>query len=84
MPSKACYIQDSKHLSAMTRCGQEYLTPNRGERPRSRLHRYEHGYAMAVLLVAMAIMAIMMTAAMPVWKQLAQREKEQELIFRGQ
>ena len=39
---------------------------------------------MAVLLVAMSVMAIMMTAMMPVWKQMAQREKEQELVFRGQ
>src|SRR5688572_244182 len=42
------------------------------------------GYAMAVLLVAMSIMAVMMTVAMPVWKQMAQREKEAELVFRGQ
>lgn len=42
------------------------------------------GYAMAVLLVAMSVMVIMMTVAMPVWKHMAQREKEQELIFRGQ
>jgi type II secretory pathway pseudopilin PulG len=42
------------------------------------------GYAMAALLVAMAIMAILMTVAMPVWKQAAQREKEEELVFRGQ
>ena len=39
---------------------------------------------MAVLLVAMGVMAILMTAMMPVWKQMAQREKEQELVFRGQ
>ncbi len=39
---------------------------------------------MAVLLVAMSITAIMLTVAMPVWKQMAQREKEEELIFRGQ
>jgi type II secretory pathway pseudopilin PulG len=39
---------------------------------------------MAVLLVAMAVMAVMITVAMPVWRQLSQREKEQELIFRGQ
>jgi type II secretory pathway pseudopilin PulG len=45
--------------------------------------RSEHGYAMAALLVAMAVMAILMSAAMPVWKQTAQREKEEELIFRG-
>ena len=44
----------------------------------------ENGYAMAVLLVAISVMAVMLTVAMPVWKQMAQREKEQELIFRGQ
>jgi type II secretory pathway pseudopilin PulG len=38
---------------------------------------------MAALLVAMSIMAIMMTVVMPVWKHAAQREKEEELIFRG-
>jgi len=41
------------------------------------------GYAMAALLVAMSVMAIMLTVAMPVWKQMAQREKEEELVFRG-
>src|SRR5439155_11639223 len=44
---------------------------------------HEQGYAMAVLLVAMSIMAIMLTVAMPVWKQMTQREKEEELVFRG-
>src|SRR5689334_3700344 len=44
----------------------------------------ERGYAMAALIVAMAVMAIVMTAAMPVWKHLAQREKEEELVFRGE
>lgn len=43
----------------------------------------ERGYAMAALLVAMSIMAVMMTVAMPVWKQTARREKEEELVFRG-
>ena len=38
---------------------------------------------MAVLLVAMSMMAVMMTVAMPVWKQMSQREKEAELVFRG-
>jgi Tfp pilus assembly protein FimT len=41
------------------------------------------GYAMAVLLVGLAIMSVMLTVAMPVWHQTAQREKEEELIFRG-
>jgi type II secretory pathway pseudopilin PulG len=44
----------------------------------------ENGYAMVALLVAMAVMAVMLTAALPVWKTAAQREKEAELIFRGQ
>lgn len=38
---------------------------------------------MAALLIGLSIMAIMLTAAMPVWKQTSRREKETELIFRG-
>ena len=38
---------------------------------------------MAALLVAMSIMAVMLTVAMPVWHQTVQREKEEELVFRG-
>ena len=38
---------------------------------------------MAALLVALSIMAIMMTVVMPVWKRTTQREKEEELVFRG-
>lgn len=44
----------------------------------------ESGYAMAALLIGLSVMAILMTAVMPVWRQDAQREKEAELIFRGQ
>jgi type II secretory pathway pseudopilin PulG len=43
----------------------------------------ERGYAMAALLVMMGVMAVLMTVALPTWKQMAQREKEEELIFRG-
>jgi type II secretory pathway pseudopilin PulG len=39
---------------------------------------------MVALIVALSIMAVMMTVAMPTWRQMAQREKETELIFRGQ
>lgn len=42
------------------------------------------GYAMAALLVMLAVMSVMLTVALPVWRQTAQREKEAELIFRGQ
>lgn len=38
---------------------------------------------MAALLVAIAVLAIAMTVAMPAWRQAGQREKEEELIFRG-
>ena len=39
---------------------------------------------MVALLVAISVMAIMMTVAMPAWHTLAQREKEAELVFRGE
>ena len=39
---------------------------------------------MAALLIALAIMAILLTIAMPVWRHEARREKEAELVFRGE
>jgi type II secretory pathway pseudopilin PulG len=48
------------------------------------LRGQQNGYAMVVLLVSLSIMAIMMTAVMPVWRHTAQREKEAELVFRGE
>ena len=56
----------------------------RGQGWRRRLAEDERGYAMAALLVALAIMGILMSVAMPVWRQEARREKEAELIFRGE
>jgi type II secretory pathway pseudopilin PulG len=38
---------------------------------------------MAALLVALAVMAVMMSVALPVWRHEAQRQKEDELIWRG-
>ena len=46
--------------------------------------RHERGYAMAALLVGMSIMAIMLSVAMPVWRTAVQREREAELVFRGE
>src|SRR5687768_12130665 len=46
--------------------------------------RGDRGYAMAALIVAMSVMAIMMSIALPVWRTAAQREREAELIFRGE
>jgi len=42
------------------------------------------GYAMAALLVGMTIMAVFLTIALPAWSTAAKREREAELIFRGQ
>ncbi len=53
-----------------------------GEHPCERSS--EPGYAMAGLLVAIGIMSILMSVAMPAWRTLAKREKEAELLFRGQ
>ena len=41
------------------------------------------GYAMAALLVGMSVMAILMGAALPVWNKQAQREREEEYLFRA-
>jgi type II secretory pathway pseudopilin PulG len=44
----------------------------------------QRGYAMAALLVSIGVMMLLMSVAMPVWRHEAQREKEAELIFRGE
>lgn len=44
----------------------------------------DDGYAMAALLVAMSVMAVVMSVALPVWNTYARREREAELIFRGE
>jgi len=46
--------------------------------------RSHRGYAMAALLVGMSVMAVLMSALLPVWTHMATREKEAELVFRGQ
>jgi len=44
----------------------------------------ERGFALAALLVAIAILSVMMLVALPAWRHQVQREKEAELIFRGE
>ncbi len=46
--------------------------------------RADAGFAMAALLVALAVMAVVMTALLPVWRTMAVRDKEAELLWRGQ
>ena len=38
---------------------------------------------MAALLVSLAVIGVIMGMAMPVWRTVVQREREEELIFRG-
>jgi len=42
------------------------------------------GFVMVALLVAMAVTAVWMGAAIPAWRHQVQREREAELIFRGE
>ena len=44
----------------------------------------ERGFAMAGLLVAIALVSLALSVAMPTWRTMVQREKEEELIWRGQ
>jgi type II secretory pathway pseudopilin PulG len=46
--------------------------------------RSDRGYAMAALLVAMSVIAIVVSTTLPVFSTMAKRERETELIFRGQ
>lgn len=39
---------------------------------------------MAALLVALGVMAVLMSAVLPAWRHQAKREKEAELVFRGE
>ena len=50
----------------------------------ARRNAAERGYAMAALLVAIAVMGVLMSVAMPVWRHQVQRENEAELVFRGE
>lgn len=47
-------------------------------------HGADGGFMMVALLVAMSIAAIWLAAALPSWRQQAQREKEDDLVFRGE
>jgi type II secretory pathway pseudopilin PulG len=63
---------------------------NRKDNTLMDLHGQDHrqagdrGYAMAALLVTLAVMSVIMSVALPAWRHQAQREKEAELVFRGE
>ncbi|MCP2519302.1 type II secretion system GspH family protein [SCandidatus Aminicenantes bacterium Aminicenantia_JdfR_composite] len=41
------------------------------------------GYALIALMILISVMSILLLTAVPVWQTIVQREKEEELIFRG-
>jgi len=41
------------------------------------------GYALIALMILISVMSIFLLTAVPVWQTIVQREKEEELIFRG-
>ena len=45
--------------------------------------RRKEGYVLIILLVAIFVMSIGLLVAIPIWETQIQREKEEELIFRG-
>lgn len=45
--------------------------------------REKKGYTLLILLFAVSVISIGLLAAVPVWQTQIQREKEEELIFRG-
>lgn len=45
--------------------------------------RRESGFTLVGMLTIFSVMAILIAAAMPIWSKVIQREKEEELIFRG-
>ena len=44
----------------------------------------DSGYAMVALLIGMSVMAVVLSTVMPSWYTMARREREAELVFRGQ
>lgn len=48
-----------------------------------RLRSRDAGYNLVILAMAITVMNILVASALPVWSHLIQREKEEELIFRG-
>lgn len=61
----------------MSRTGQ-------GSRRACRAGPDDRGYVMVVLLIGIAVSAVWMGALLPAWRQQTQRDKEADLIFRGE
>ena len=69
-----------KYSTGMGLAGQNQ--PRSSRAARGRLD--DDGYVLVVLLISMAVTAVWMAAALPSWRQQLIREREAELIFRGE
>ncbi|HEX2163941.1 MAG TPA: hypothetical protein VHM02_08330 [Thermoanaerobaculia bacterium] len=58
-------------------------SPAAAGRPRRARRHPESGYNMVVLMVLVTVLNVLVAAALPAWSRVIQREKEEELIFRG-
>ena len=74
-------MRASKYNSLMDLAGQG---ASAGSRPFRSRTLDDQGYVMAVLLIGMAITAVWMSALLPAWRQQVTRQREQDLIFRGE
>jgi type II secretory pathway pseudopilin PulG len=61
----------------------ENVHQNRKSRLTPRTHPNDSGYMMLILVFAVFVLTIGLMVAVPVWQTQMQREKEEELIFRG-
>jgi type II secretory pathway pseudopilin PulG len=60
-----------------------FLTRNRSNSPHRRPDRGDSGYALMVMLIAVTVMTIGLLVVLPSTYQEARREREEELLFRG-
>jgi type II secretory pathway pseudopilin PulG len=51
--------------------------------PAARRRHGGDGYVMLLLMIAVAVLSVLMLMAVPLWQTVAQREAEEELIFRA-
>jgi type II secretory pathway pseudopilin PulG len=67
----------------MKKLSRKFPSENRNGKKRSINKKNDPGYMMLILVFAVAVLTIGLMVAVPVWQTQIQREKEEELIFRG-
>ena len=67
----------------MTRQFAGKVEPSPALAARNRNHHLEGGYTLVAAVVLVAVTSVLVAMALPSWSHAIQREKEEELIFRG-